>query len=377
MSDSDTNPWGPPGQDEPPRTPGTTPPTAQPAGSPTSHAEVPAPRAPQPAPVAPAAIPPYVPAHPPDVDPEPFEKAAPMLSWGASEDEPSKPIVDADATAVGAGGGGGRRFPVRLIGLAVVLLVAVVVAATTFLGGNEKAAPKRNAAIAPTQVENTSPDIAQPKEITATTAEDQLNGGHIALKVTHKQLLRTRPAANGRLIRVVGSKTPYGGPNVLPIVKARGDWVAVVSPYRKQNNKVSWTKVAPNSKFVAVEYSISIRLSKHTIVVRKNGKIVHRFNTAIGRVGHATPTGRFSVTDGLLFKVGDRAIYGCCALVLSARQPNLPAGWTGGDRIAMHGTPNKNSIGLAASLGCLRVGDEASRWLVSKVPAGATVFIKP
>ncbi len=72
-----------------------------------------------------------------------------------------------------------------------------------------------------------------------------------------------------------------------------------------------------------------------------------------------------------------RGPYGCCALVLSARQTKLPLGWAGGDRIAIHGSPNKQSIGLAASLGCLRVGDEASRWLVRKVPPGTTVFVRP
>ncbi|MEN0015189.1 MAG: hypothetical protein AAGC46_17600, partial [Solirubrobacteraceae bacterium] len=181
-----------------------------------------------------------MPAHPPDVDPKPFEKAAPMLTWAASEDDdPGRPISDVDAATPGGppagGGAGGPRLGGRgrLIGLVVLLLVVVVALASTVLkgGGGDKPEPtSRQAAIAPTQVEETSPEVAQPKEITAQSAEDQLNGGHVALKVTHKQLLRTRPAADGRLVRVVGSKTPYGGPNVLPIVKARGDWVAVVSP---------------------------------------------------------------------------------------------------------------------------------------------------
>lgn len=267
--------------------------------------------------------------------------------------------------------GRGHRRHVIVGGLLVALLAVL---AFTFLRGDE---PTPDATIRPTQVAKTTPDeVAQPREIEAKTAEGRLGDGHVALKVTRSQLLRTRPAADGQLVAKVGRKTPYGGQVVLPIIKARGDWVAVVSPYRK-NNRVAWTKVQPDAKFVAVEYSIAIRVKDRSIIVRKNGKVIRRMKAAVGQVTHPTPPGRYAVTDGLIFKKALRGPYGCCALVLSARQTKLPAHWTGGDRIAIHGTPNKQSIGLAASLGCLRVGDEASRWLVSKVPAGATVFVRP
>jgi hypothetical protein len=58
---------------------------------------------------------------------------------------------------------------------------------------------------------------------------------------------------------------------------------------------------------------------------------------ASARRGAPTPPGRYTVThklDGSRFG----AYHGWCTLALSAHQPNLPPGWPGGDRLAIHGT---------------------------------------
>lgn len=263
-----------------------------------------------------------------------------------------------------------RRVKLFIAGLGVLVLVAA--AAIAFGGGGDDG----GAPVASTPLTGTSPEpVAEPRELEPETAEDRLGSGYVGLKVSRSQLLRTRPDPNGRLVGKALKKTPYGQPTILPIIKARGDWVAVVSPYRK-NNKVTWTKVDDEARFVAIEYSIAIRVKSRLITVRRNGKVVRRMKAAVGDVTHPTPGGRFAVTDGLIFKKAARGPYGCCALVLSARQTDLPPQWGGGDRIAIHGTSAPESIGLAASLGCLRVGDKNARWLVENVPAGATVRVR-
>ena len=68
--------------------------------------------------------------------------------------------------------------------------------------------------------------------------------------------------------------------------------------------------------------------------------------------------------------------YGCCAVALSGHQPNIPQGWDGGDRIAIHGTPATESIGQAASLGCLRAHDRDVKALIRALPLGAPVFVR-
>ena len=82
---------------------------------------------------------------------------------------------------------------------------------------------------------------------------------------------------------------------------------------------------------------------------------------AIGRPESPTPTGRFAVTDkldGTAFS----STYGCCVVALSGHQHRLPAGWQGGDRLALHGTDAPSTVGAAASAGCLRGPEPRCGW---------------
>ncbi len=111
--------------------------------------------------------------------------------------------------------------------------------------------------------------------------------------------------------------------------------------------KLRWTRV-----------HVSIDLGRATCGLIRDGEIVAPFPAATAARSTPTPPGRFSVTDRITFPAG--SIYGGFALGLSAHQTSpLPAGWTGGDQIAIHGTDDPASIGRAASLGCLRVGTAA------------------
>jgi lipoprotein-anchoring transpeptidase ErfK/SrfK len=79
------------------------------------------------------------------------------------------------------------------------------------------------------------------------------------------------------------------------------------------------------------------------------------------------------VTDTLRL-IGDGP-YGCCAIALTARQRDVPQGWIGGDRVAIHGTNQPGSIGHAVSHGCLRAGEADLRWLLARIPLGTHVRI--
>jgi len=67
--------------------------------------------------------------------------------------------------------------------------------------------------------------------------------------------------------------------------------------------------------------------------------------------------------------------YGCCVLALSGHQPHPPAGWQGGDRLAIHGTDAPGTIGTASSAGCLRAADADLRYLMQRVPLGTPVLV--
>jgi lipoprotein-anchoring transpeptidase ErfK/SrfK len=96
----------------------------------------------------------------------------------------------------------------------------------------------------------------------------------------------------------------------------------------------------------------------------------------VGRAGSETPTGRYAVTDKLPGPAYSSS-YGCCILALSATQPNLPSGWTGGNRIAIHGTPSASDFGRAISAGCLHARDSDLRYLMRSLPLGTPVVIRP
>jgi lipoprotein-anchoring transpeptidase ErfK/SrfK len=123
------------------------------------------------------------------------------------------------------------------------------------------------------------------------------------------------------------------------------------------------------------DYDIVVDRSARRARMRRNGRTVRTFPVAVGRPGNETPLGRFAVTDKL--KPNDpTSPYGCCALALSAHQTRLEPGWPGGDRVAIHGTHQLETIGRPVSLGCMRAPEPALRQLLRRVPLGAPVFIR-
>ena len=199
----------------------------------------------------------------------------------------------------------------------------------------------------------------------------QVGDGPVAARLLRRVLLRERPG--GRAVRAIGTRTGYGSPRVLSVVRRRGDWLAVLSHYRP-NSRVGWIP-ASGAVLLREPYTLHVDLSARVLIVRRGGRVKRRVLVTIGRPGNPTPTGRFAVTDLLLIGQGSGA-YGCCALALTGRQPNVTQGWGGGDRLAIHGTSNVGSIGSAASGGCLRASERNMRWLLAHVQLGAPLRIQ-
>ncbi len=58
-------------------------------------------------------------------------------------------------------------------------------------------------------------------------------------------------------------------------------------------------------------------------------------------------------------------------------QPHLPAGWSGGDQLAIHGTSEPWTIGKNASAGCVHVSEKALHELEPILRLGTPVIITP
>jgi hypothetical protein len=178
----------------------------------------------------------------------------------------------------------------------------------------------------------------------------------------------------GGRVRIRLSKlTEWGSSRVFGVVLRRGDWVAVQAP-ELGNGELAWMDVS-RARLDCVAWSVHADLSRRMLYVRHDGKIVRRFEIAVGRRGNPTPRGRFSVTDKL--SVTDPGSpYGCCVLALTGHQNRLPPGWPGGDRLAIHATTELSSLGKPASLGCMRITSAQARWLIRTIPLGAPVFVR-
>jgi lipoprotein-anchoring transpeptidase ErfK/SrfK len=195
----------------------------------------------------------------------------------------------------------------------------------------------------------------------------------VAFEVAHVSkplVLRARPG--GSAVARLSTRTEFGSPQTLGVVRMRDRWLRVVST-ALPNDRLGWVR-ARSVRITSTRESLTIDLSRHRLLLKKGDQVVRRMTVGIGRPGSPTPTGRFTVTDKLSgTKYGP--YYGCCILALSAHQPNLPAGWTGGDRIAIHGTNAPSTIGVASSAGCLHARDSDLHVLMRRVPLGTPVFI--
>jgi lipoprotein-anchoring transpeptidase ErfK/SrfK len=159
---------------------------------------------------------------------------------------------------------------------------------------------------------------------------------------------------------------------VLTVAERRGNWAGVPT-HLLDNGELGWVRIdSPGLATDSVGVEIVVDLSEMRGQLLRDGEVEHSWQVSIGAPESPTPTGRFSITDVI---VGDlNPVYGCCAMALSATQPNLPPGWTGGNRMAIHGTTDV--LGAANSSGCVRSGEEDLQLLVDRVPVGTPVLIK-
>jgi L,D-transpeptidase catalytic domain len=198
------------------------------------------------------------------------------------------------------------------------------------------------------------------------------HGIHELVVVDGSVPLRVRPG--GRVVARARARTEFGDRRVLSVAARRGHWLGVVTT-DLPNGRLAWVNRRNDGMHLRrTAYSLHADLSERWLELRRHGRRVLRMPVAIGRPGSETPTGHFAVTDKLN-GTSFGGYYGCCVLALNGHQPNLPAGWSGGDRLAIHGTNSPATIGTPASAGCLRAADGDLRILMRRVPLGTPVFI--
>lgn len=123
-----------------------------------------------------------------------------------------------------------------------------------------------------------------------------------------------------------------------------------------------------------------LKLEQRRVYVYQGEAIQNSYPVAIGRAGWETPTGNFKVMQMLKHPGWTNPLTG----EKMSPGPDNPLGerwiafWTDGTNvIGFHGTPNRDSVGRAASHGCVRMFNEDIRDLYEIVKLGTLVTVEP
>lgn len=129
----------------------------------------------------------------------------------------------------------------------------------------------------------------------------------------------------------------------------------------------------------AEEVRLVLKLRERRVYVYQGDKLKTSYPVAVGRSGWETPTGEFQVMS-MLENPGWTNPF---TREVVPPGPNNPLGerwiafWTDGNNyVGFHGTPNRESIGRAASHGCVRMYNEHVRELYEMVTPGTPVIVQ-
>ncbi|HZT94422.1 MAG TPA: L,D-transpeptidase [Gaiellaceae bacterium] len=184
-------------------------------------------------------------------------------------------------------------------------------------------------------------------------------------------VLRARPG--GKPLLRLGPRGPLGGPLVLGVVTVRGRWVEVTAE-ALPNGRFGWAEFGRDVGVRPVRWALRASLSRRQLYVLRDDRVVRTIPVGIGAPDSPTPTGRFAVGEKVTGPFGPA--YGCCILVLTARQPHLPPGWNRSITyyVAIHAGFDQGS---AVSAGCLHATEAEVRYLMRTLPLGTPVRISP
>jgi lipoprotein-anchoring transpeptidase ErfK/SrfK len=253
----------------------------------------------------------------------------------------------------------------RLRALAALIpIVPIVIGALLLSGGGPRSGARANAVAGLTYTS------IGPAPAKVTSATLPAGSGNLVAEVLRKTAMRASPG--GHSIATIGTRTQFGGPDVVSVVRVDSGWLGVLSEY-VGNGRLGWIPES-DTQLGRNAFVLRASLSAKTLTVFDGSKMLEHYTIGDGATWAPTPTGTFAVTDRLV--TGDpEGPYGCCIVALSAIAPHTIPGWTGGDRIAIHATPDTETIGEPDSHGCVHLTNAEARWLVYHVPIGSRVVV--
>ena len=205
------------------------------------------------------------------------------------------------------------------------------------------------------------------------------NATHELALLLGPHMARSAPDERSARLRLVASRRPLTGQRtVLPVLGHRTDahgrrWLRVRLPGRP-NGRTGWISQR-GTLSSTTNWHVVVDLSRRRTIVYNRGRTARVFRAIVGKPSTPTPTGKFFVEESIQMRPNDPgAPY---ALALSARSNVLQEFDGGPGQIALHGLGNiGGKLGSAVSHGCVRLDNEAMRWLVLRIRPGVPVSIR-
>lgn len=208
-------------------------------------------------------------------------------------------------------------------------------------------------------------------------ARPAVQPAHVLAILFDEHVARSAPDTGASVVQVVKARRPITGVRtVLPVLGRRSPngvgWLRVRLPGRP-NGGTGWIERRA-TRIVHTSWHVVVDTSERRVTVYKQGRPVRAFRAVVGKPGTPTPHGKFFVEEAVQLRARD--VGAPFALALSARSNVLQEFDGGPGQIALHGRMNIGGVlGSAASHGCLRLDDDAMRWLVVRIGAGVPVTI--
>ncbi len=157
-------------------------------------------------------------------------------------------------------------------------------------------------------------------------------------------------------------------------------WPTMAPPLPDRIPTVSPSSLDEPAAPLELPVRLELRLSKRQVTLYRGDQAIKSYPVAIGRPGWETPTGTFQVLQKVEKPTWIHPLQE--GVVIPGGDPDNPLGnywvgfWTDGNNwIGFHGTPTPQSIGKAASHGCVRMYNKDIAELFPQLSVGTVVTV--
>ena len=133
-------------------------------------------------------------------------------------------------------------------------------------------------------------------------------------------------------------RTEFGSPRVVTVVRRRGSWLGVLAP-ELPNSRVGWIDGRPDVRLFRTPWSIVADAVTAHGDRPPRGRVVRARSVAVGRPAAPTPARALRRHRQAHAPARTTAPTAAACSPSPATSRNIPQGWGGGDRIAIHATP--------------------------------------